>query len=339
MQTIASTRTRSGLRVTAELDTRSYPLGVCISPEQLRSLPIEAHAQHGSWNYTIHSAGFPTSSGVGVAADDRDRVRSQTLTMLADERLTGMSHAHLTELTERLAPAQAARAEQRCFEQRGGRRRRAPGAGARALLSDAAAVLITIIYLRQVCSQRLLSEMLQINPASIGNAIAETRALLEDNAHRIAPTAIRFTTAADLRNYLADDRPVRVPSRLPEALSDPALTGMSRQALNELIERLAMRQAALVERRRFARRGGHRLPGARGGIFRQKITDAERILVTVLHLRQLCTRATLAELFQVSPRTIGNALLDIRPLLEQDGFATTPAPTRYRNASAVLAAI
>nr|EJI95825.1 hypothetical protein JVH1_6846 [Rhodococcus sp. JVH1] len=107
---------------------------------------------------------------------------------------------------------------------------------------------------------------------------------------------------------------------------------MSRRQLGDLVERLAVRQAALVERRRYTQRGGERMPGGRGGIFRQKITDAERVLATVLHLRQLCTRAVLAELFQVSPRTIGNALLDVRPLLEQDGYTPVPvpAPTRYR---------
>ena len=51
--TIASTRTRTGLRVHAELDTGAYPLGIAVTREQLRSLPIEAHAQHGQWNYTI----------------------------------------------------------------------------------------------------------------------------------------------------------------------------------------------------------------------------------------------------------------------------------------------
>ncbi|ABG99075.1 conserved hypothetical protein (plasmid) [Rhodococcus jostii RHA1] len=114
---------------------------------------------------------------------------------------------------------------------------------------------------------------------------------------------------------------------------------MSRRQLGELVERLAVRQAALVERRRYTSRGGERIPGGRGGIFLQKITDAERVLATVLHLRQLCTRAVLAELFQVSPRTIGNALLDVRPLLEQDGYTPVPATTRYRTAAALLAAI
>jgi len=117
------------------------------------------------------------------------------------------------------------------------------------------------------------------------------------------------------------------------------LTGMSRPKLHQMIERLSVPQAAQIERRRHQRRGGARLPGARGGVFRQKITDAERILATVLYQRGVCTRHVLAELFEVSPRTIGNALLEVRPLLEQDGHAATPATTRFSTAAALLASV
>ncbi|ELB91927.1 putative transposase, partial [Rhodococcus wratislaviensis IFP 2016] len=170
----------------------------------------------------------------------------------------------------------------------------------------------------------------------------ETRMLLDEHGHHVTPTiGLRFSTAADLAGFLRDGTaPVPTPNRpLPEALSHPALTGMSRRQLGDLVERLAVRQAAMVERRRYAQRGGERMPGGRGGIFLQKITDAERVLATVLHMRQLCNRAVLAELFQVSPRTIGNALLDVRPLLEQDFYTPAPATIRYRTAAALLAAI
>jgi hypothetical protein len=77
------------------------------------------------------------------------------------------------------------------------------------------------------------------------------------------------------------------------------------------------------------RSGGDRIPGTRGGVFRQKITDAERILATVLYQRRLCTRQVLADLFQVSPRTIGNPLTEVVPLLEQDGYTAEPAGMRF----------
>jgi hypothetical protein len=64
--TIASTRTRTGLRVHAELDTGAYPHRIAVTSQQLRSLPIEAHLLHGQWNYTIAPTG-------GAQVDDGDQ--------------------------------------------------------------------------------------------------------------------------------------------------------------------------------------------------------------------------------------------------------------------------
>ena len=162
----------------------------------MQSLPIHAHAQHGQWNYTI----APT--GGQVAPDRRPRSAPapgpRPCTLLADERLTGMSRDELAALAQLLAPAQEAQAAQRRFEQRGGQRRRAPGAGSTGLLSAADRVLITVVYLRQICSQNVLSDLLGINANSIGQAIAETRQLLNEHHRTIPPTTLRFTTASAL---------------------------------------------------------------------------------------------------------------------------------------------
>src|SRR3954464_11588003 len=152
--TIASTRTRTGLRVEAELAPGSCPLGVAVSAGELRRLPITAHARHGAWNYTI--APFGGAESGPVHADGRVRARAQALAVLADERLTGMPPAELAALTALLAPAQAALAAQRRFAQRGGPRRRAAGAGSTGLLTEADRVLVTIVYQRQLCSMRAL---------------------------------------------------------------------------------------------------------------------------------------------------------------------------------------
>ena len=53
---IAATTTRSGLRVEVELDHSSYPLGLAVSKAELKCLPIEPHAERGTWDYTIHAA-------------------------------------------------------------------------------------------------------------------------------------------------------------------------------------------------------------------------------------------------------------------------------------------
>jgi hypothetical protein len=47
----------------------------------------------------------------------------------------------------------------------------------------------------------------------------------------------------------------------------------------------------------------------------------------------------LADLFDVSRRTIGNALAEVRPLLEEDGFRLPPAPSRLHSAADLLASI
>jgi hypothetical protein len=77
----------------------------------------------------------------------------------------------------------------------------------------------------------------------------------------------------------------------------------------------------------------------RAGIFHEKITDAERVLATILGLRKNCSWDAVAELFHVSRRTIGSARARVAPLLEQDRYRITPASTRYPSATALLAAI
>jgi len=71
----------------------------------------------------------------------------------------------------------------------------------------------------------------------------------------------------------------------------------------------------------------------------QKITDAERVLATVLYRRGLGTHDILADLFQVSRRTIGGALREVGPLLGQHGYIATPATTRFTTAAELLASL
>lgn len=177
VNSIAATRTRTGLRVHAELDTGAYPVGISVSREHLRSLPITPHGRHGSWNYSIAAAG--AGGGTPVGPSDRDRTRAQVLAMLADPRLSGMTASELNALCHQLVAAQAAQAEQRKFQQRGGRRLQAPGAHGRPLLSNADRILITVIYLRRVCSQKVLVDLLAVNAVTIGKVIGETRTLLD----------------------------------------------------------------------------------------------------------------------------------------------------------------
>ena len=86
VNSIAATRTRTGLQVHAELDAGNYPIGIAISREQLRSLPITVHEHRGTWNYTIAPSGAARSPV--AEGGDRDQARAQVLAMLADPSLT-----------------------------------------------------------------------------------------------------------------------------------------------------------------------------------------------------------------------------------------------------------
>ena len=344
VKTIAATRTSGGLRVEAALDTGDYPTGVAISRERLDALPLERHAVHGIWNYTLRPqpASCCTKAAhvgdVGELGSPAQR-RQAMLQQLADLRLTGMTSTELERLAVALAPAQAARAQQRHSQQRGGRARRATGnLRSKPLLDDAAHLLITLLYQRQVCSMTVLADLLEVTATCIGDTVKQTREALEDHGHTCGAAPVRFPTAQALCAFLdTDTRPVR--TRIVEQLSHPALTGISRPDLQQLTERLASRQLAQAERLSYQRRGGPRQSGTRSGVFHQKISNRERVLVAVLYQRRLCTMDVLADLLEVCRSSIGNAIRETRPLLEQAGHTSTPAPTHYRTAAELLTAV
>jgi hypothetical protein len=227
LNTIAATTTRTGLRVEAALDHGSYPTGIAVSRDQLPGLPITAHADHSRWNYSIAPAG---GTDAAPRADERTAARERTLQTLADPRLTGMNTGELEALRAQLAPAQAARTEQRRYVLGGGRRVATTGRR-RALLSDADEVLITVVYLRQVCPQKVLRDLPGINPVTIGQAIKATRQLLDEQKISITPTVVRyFTHAEDLRAWATGVAPAEHPSAIPthQAPTSPALTGIDR---------------------------------------------------------------------------------------------------------------
>jgi len=50
---IGGTRTRTGLKVKAVLDTNEYETGIKVSDDQLEEIQIRRHKIHPAWNYTI----------------------------------------------------------------------------------------------------------------------------------------------------------------------------------------------------------------------------------------------------------------------------------------------
>ena len=53
VELIAATTTKTGLKVQADLDIRSYPLGQKVSKAEFEALPIQPHTWHGEWNYSL----------------------------------------------------------------------------------------------------------------------------------------------------------------------------------------------------------------------------------------------------------------------------------------------
>lgn len=64
VQTIAATTTRSGLKVHAELDTATYPTGVKIGDQQIKTLETQGilsrHGFHGEWNASLNPTAHDT---------------------------------------------------------------------------------------------------------------------------------------------------------------------------------------------------------------------------------------------------------------------------------------
>ena len=50
---IASTTTKTGLRVRSRLDTKTYPAGIKVSRKELEAVKLRPDPFHGDWNYTI----------------------------------------------------------------------------------------------------------------------------------------------------------------------------------------------------------------------------------------------------------------------------------------------
>jgi hypothetical protein len=50
---IASTTTRTGLTIHAELDNGHYPTGIKVSDEELAAVNLKRADFHGDWNYVI----------------------------------------------------------------------------------------------------------------------------------------------------------------------------------------------------------------------------------------------------------------------------------------------
>lgn len=114
-----------------------------------------------------------------------------------------------------------------------------------------------------------------------------------------------------------------------QALRNPELTGMTTAQLDGLISALIPALAQQREQIRHERRGGERRR-RRGAGAKDKLSDADRILATVLCLRKIGTHDLLARLFGVTGSTLTRAVQEARPLLAEHDHAIHPSTARFR---------
>ncbi|OKJ73219.1 transposase [Streptomyces sp. CB02460] len=142
--------------------------------------------------------------------------------------------------------------------------------------------------------------------------------------HPQRPTDTASTTGTQ------DEAMADGPPRLTRgSLQDPELTGMTRRQLNELIDVLT--PAMEIQREQVLRnRRGHERLVAPGAGAKPRLTSADRVLATVLHLRKLATMDLLGQLFNTTAMTISRAAKDVRPLLEAHGVRIPASTARFR---------
>ncbi|REE58469.1 DDE family transposase [Streptomyces sp. 3212.3] len=162
VQSIAATTTRTGLSVSAALDTNTYPTGVRIGDAEMAGLPLTRHVFHGDWNYALHPQPRPA---VPVAQAPHAPALQWDQALLSDPALTGMSRQQLDALTETLAPD-------------GDTRRGRPPR-----LSFPEQVLATVLHLRVALAAEPLAVLFGSSRTAMHRILLKNRKLLE--AHGI----------------------------------------------------------------------------------------------------------------------------------------------------------
>jgi len=200
VNTIAATTTRAGLTVRAELDPGTYDTGVKVSDEQMAALPLDRHAWHGDWNYTLRPED-PRPADAAAPPSARPPLRDSA--GWAHPALTGMSPADWAQLTAALVIPYQAHREARLHIARGGPARRKPAGGYPPALTLSEMILASVLRARFGLPRRVLAELFGVVIGTIANADRMIRPLLDQQRHLIEPAGPSFKTLAELSAYAA----------------------------------------------------------------------------------------------------------------------------------------
>jgi Rhodopirellula transposase DDE domain len=211
VQAIASTTTRTGLRVRAELDTATCPPGAQISDEQMAALPIRRHDWHGDWNYTLP----PAPSAPAPAPAPATRPGRGDRPGWARPALTGMTGSDWDRLTAALAIPYQAQCEADRHIARGGPATRRRGGGHPRAMTLAEKTLATIMRQRPGVPRPVLAELSGVSPNTIGTAERQVKPLLARAGHITTPATTPLTTLADLTAYATSQGLTLMPKTKP----------------------------------------------------------------------------------------------------------------------------
>jgi hypothetical protein len=208
IKTIAATTTRTGLAVTAQLDTRDYPAGARSTGAQVRELEdtgaLTRHEFHGDWNYTIGPAArAPAPRPAPAAPAPAGPALGQILDALASPALTGMSRQDLDALVTALSIPFAAAREQRLHLARGRPRRKNSGRATPVTLTLPACLLAALCRYRLGMTCQHIADLLDVDQSAISMATRNIAGLLSRHATPITPGPDKLRTTSDLRRHAA----------------------------------------------------------------------------------------------------------------------------------------
>jgi transposase len=188
INTIGAVRTATGLTVTAVLDQNSYPTGTKVSDQQMTDLENRAltrHSFHGDWNYTLRPA---QAAPPGPPAGPSRPAGPDPATLHDLAAIAGLTSQHLDDLAAGLSIAWHAQLEAQLYQDRGGPRRHASGAGHNRTLDLPGHILVTILHDRHGASRHALGALTGLDPNTIRLAISRTRPLLaRHHPHTLTP--------------------------------------------------------------------------------------------------------------------------------------------------------
>jgi transposase len=214
VNSIAATTTRTGLTVAAELDTDTYDTGVRVSDQQMAALPLTRHEWHGDWNYTLRPEPFPH---LPISAPDPFDQPRPDLAWLCHPTLTGLPTPEWDALITTITALHDQQREAELDKRRGHRPRKIrPGAGRRPTLTLADRLLATVLHHRFALPQVALAALFDVRSETINRRIRDTRQLLDQAGHIIAPADQSLTALDDLYD-LATTAGIAIPTRITTA--------------------------------------------------------------------------------------------------------------------------